>query len=372
MPDFHHLRRLRWIALVLTIQVPWHTFADTATAQHEPSGSRYSSAEQPNLVNASSTAIQACQKAHTSSPDDCELVELDGAPVITTRAIKARVPDRPHPLYLWRYTANETIIYLAGSVHILKPGFYPLPRQFEDAFAQSDRLVLEVDTQQISPAQMQSLTLKYASLPRGQTLGALLGDARFAALTRTVGAYGVDLTLFNHLKPNFVTQQLAVLALMSVGYNPDAGLEAHFRRKRGDRPILQLESVDFQLDLLFNAPLQTQVQLTEATLNQMPEFEQVTADLIAAWLSGDDASFIAATEAQSGETPALKAFSEALIERRNQSMATTLVGYLQQPGTYFVLIGAAHLIGDEGIPALLGKAGYPGRRYASDAVIDPP
>lgn len=369
MSDFWRSYLLCLFVFVLATPGVSNAAAHTAAAEHNRSGSRYAIEGQPNLLSAGAKAIQACQSANASAPDDCELVALNGQPIITTGAIKARLPQQAHPLYLWRYAANDSIVYLAGSIHILKPGFYPLPRQFEDAFARSDRLVFEVDTKQVPAAQMQALSLKYASLPKGQSLNALLGQTAFAALGETLGAYGVDLTLFNHLKPNFITQQLAVLALMSIGYNPDAGLEAYFRRKRGDRPILQLESVDFQLDLLFNAPLATQVQMTEATLSQMSDFERVTADLVTAWLSGDDASFIAATEAQTGETPALKAFSEALIERRNHGMANTLTGYLQQPGTYFVLIGAAHLTGDESVPALLKKAGYPGQRYASDSVV---
>ncbi len=341
----------------------------SAVATHQPTGKTYRVEQQSNRVAASAQATQACRAAHSQDPQSCALTELADTPVITAVDIKARVSTDPHPLYLWRFEANGSTVYLAGSIHILKPGFYPLPRQFEHAFAQSDYLALEVDTTQTSPSTMQALSLKYAQLPAATKLSSVLPATTYTQLANILREYGVDLQFFEQLKPNFVTQQLAVLALLSVGYEPESGLESHFRRKRGSRPVLQLETVEFQLDLLFDVALETQVQMTEAMLTQMPNFESVTADLITAWLAGDDASFAAATEAQSGDTPELMAFSEALIEARNHGMADAVTGYLQRPGTYFVLIGSAHLIGDEGVPKLLEKAGYKSIRYQSNSSL---
>ena len=109
--------------------------------------------------------------------------------------------------------------------------------------------------------------------------------------------------------------------------------------------------------------------MTTETLRQLPAFETVTADLVTAWLSGDDDAFLAATEAQSGDTPALQAFNKKLLTDRNYGMTDTITGYLTQPGTYFVLVGAAHLIGDEGIPALLKQRGYAPQRLTSNSAL---
>ena len=343
--------------------------ADHAAVAAHPAGQSYSSNNQANAIAASTQALQSCRAAHPQSPTKCELVSLNGKDVITTDAVKARLPEKPHPLYLWRLQANESTIYLGGSIHILKPGFYPLPKQFEDAFAQSDYLVFEVDTNQTSAAEMQALSLRYGRLPESTSLSSVLPGDTFSELKHALTDYGVNLEHFEQFKPNFISQQLAVLALLSVGYDPEVGLENHFRRKQGNRTILQLETVEFQLDLLFNVALPTQVEMTEDMLKQLPTFEETTADLVTAWLAGDDQAFLAAVDAQSGETPAVKAFNRRLIIERNYGMTDTITGYLQQPGTYFVLVGAAHLIGDEGIPALLAKAGYTPSRLSTHSSL---
>jgi uncharacterized protein len=343
--------------------------AYSAVATHQPSGVTYRIEQQSNRVAASTEAVKACHAAHPREVGVCALTELAGKPIITAVDIKSRVSAHPHPLYLWRFDANGSTVHLAGSIHILPPGFYPLPRQFEDAFDQSDYLVLEVDTTQTPPATLQALSIKHAQLPMTMNLRHVLPKSTYSQLANTLGEYGVDLQHFARLKPNFVTQQLALLALLSVGYDPESGLESHFRKKIAQRPILQLETVAFQLELLFDMTLETQVQMTQAMLEQIPDFEIATADLITAWLAGDDTSFAAAIDAQSGDTPELIAFGESLIQARNQGMADTVTKYLQRPGNYFVLIGSAHLIGEEGVPNLLAKAGYKGIRYQSNSSV---
>ncbi len=341
----------------------------SATARHLISKETYSVSQKSNRLAAGSTALTQCKNAHVDSMVQCELTEIDNEYLRTTAEIKARVPLGGHPLYLWRYVHGDATVYLAGSIHMLKPGFYPLARQYELAFASSEFLVVEVDTEQTSPANIEALSLRYGRLPQGQTLSTVLPTDAYNSLAQMMARYGIHLSHFENLKPNLAIQQLTVLALLSIGYNPDAGLEAHFRRIKANRPVLELETFEFQLDLLYNAPLTTQIQMTEATIEEMASFETITTDLIAAWLSGNDEAFKKATDAQSGDTPEIRTFMEKLINKRNHSMTQKLTSYLRQAGTYFVLVGAAHLIGDEGIPNLLDEAGYQGHRLTTDDEI---
>jgi len=341
----------------------------SATARHLISKQTYSASQKSNRLAASSAALTQCQNAHADSMPQCELIELDNEYLPTAAEVKARVPLGNHPLYLWRYIHGDATVYLAGSVHILKPGFYPLARQYELAFASSEFLVVEVDTEQANPESIELLSLRYGRLPQGQTLSTVLPINLYTSLAQIMATYGMHLSHFEKLKPSLVIQQLAVIALLSIGYNPEAGLEAHFRRMKANRPVLELETIEFQLNLLYNAPLITQIQMTEAMVEEMASFETITTDLIVAWLSGDDEAFKKATHAKSGDTPEIRAFMEKLINKRNHSMAQKLTSYLQQAGTYFVLAGAAHLIGEEGIPNLLDEAGYQGHRLTTDDEI---
>ena len=91
--------------------------------------------------------------------------------------------------------------------------------------------------------------------------------------------------------------------------------------------------------------------------------------MIVAWLAGDDREFRRLFDLQSGTSPDIQAFMRTLLEDRNVGMAKKVVEYLKIPGTTFVLVGAAHLTGPEGVVALLESRGLHGRRINSTDTI---
>ncbi len=337
-------------------------FGDAADKQYAVHG-------MPNRLAAASAAQNACLTAHPTQgavTGYCEIVQLGASPVTSSRDIRARVPDAPHPLYLWRYAAGDAIVYAAGSIHILKPGLYPLPRQFQQAFDKADTLVVEVDLSAYSPQTLQFKYSQYGLLPDGQTLEDVLSPETFSALNTIGNEYGLPVAQMSRYKPAFITQQLALFALMSVGYDPEQSVERFFTQQVGHRTIEELETLDFQLDLLFNESLDVQRQMTLDTLDQLPAFEPLTADLITAWLAGDDPAFEKAFETQSGTSEISQAFMRKLMDDRNVGMADKIAGYLNTEGTYFVLAGAGHYVGDNSIIRILERRGIRGQRIYSN------
>ena len=360
-----------WSEQPATVATPSHSAAAVFSAAP---GKRFSVSGQINKLAAATAAQQACTAAHPppySGTAFCELVMLDKTPLTTTADILSALPDEPHPLFLWRYQHKQATVYLAGSVHILKRGLYPLPRQYQEAFDVSDNLVLEVDMTAFSPAELQAKTMQYAVLDNNQQLADVLDTATFSALDRVTSQYGLPLSQLAPFKPGFITQQLAVLALLSVGYDPSQGVETYFTAQAEEKNLLALETLDFQLDLLLNQPLSTQIAMVNDTLAQMDEFEPFTAALITAWLSGDDRRFYQAFEAQSGASEASRAFLHQLLDQRNVGMAEQIERYLNAQGTYFVVAGAAHFIGSNSIIKLLTNRGFSGTRIYSDQPITP-
>ncbi len=296
---------------------------------------------------------------------------LDQKPLTTVAEMLQAVPQDAHPLFLWRYQHNNATVYLAGSVHILKSGLYPLPTQYQSAFEAADNLVLEVDMTAFTPAQLQAKTMQYALLGNNQQLPDVLDQETFHALNTVTAQYGLPLAQLGAFKPGFITQQLAVLALMSVGYDPSQGVETYFTQQAGDKQLMALETLDFQLDLLLNQPLETQIAMVQDTLAQMDQFEPFTAELVIAWLSGDDAGFYQAFEAQSGASQAAQDFMHELLDKRNIGMAEQIASYLNSDETYFVVAGAAHYIGENSIIDLLKNKGFTGTRIYSNQAITP-
>jgi uncharacterized protein YbaP (TraB family) len=135
---------------------------------------------------------------------------------------------------------------------------------------------------------------------------------------------------------------------------------------------LQLESLDFQLKLLFDQPMDTQLAVLEQALGDLPELEDSISQLMTAYFRGDDGTLLKILAAQTGDHPLAKAFNDQLIDQRNRGMARTIAGYLETPHSYLVLVGAGHLVGPNSIIAELGRAGIHGRRISANQSIDHP
>lgn len=343
-----------------------------AVAPSRPDSVRAVTQGQPNDLAASIGARERCQ-ASAGTNEPCEIVRLNDEWITTGREIRSRVPEGPHPLFLWRYQRGDRTVYVAGSIHILKPSLYPLPAPLEAAFEQSDSLVLEVDLASLAPGELQQRSLAYALLPPPQTLRDVLPDDLYQRLGTHLAAYGSSPEVVANAKPAMVMNQIVVSRLLTLGYLPDSGLESYFLERRGQRLVLALETLDEQLDLLFNQPLPTQLELLTETLDMEAQIEPLLAGMLVAWLSGDQATFLEMFTAQSGDSAAAQAFSRQLLDERNHRMADGIRRFLEDPGgnahTYFVLVGAAHLVGDQGIVRLLARTGLHGEQIRSDTVI---
>lgn len=318
---------------------------------------------------ASVQAQERCQAA--ADPGEvCELVRLNDQHVTTGAEILAQVPRGPHPLFLWRYQRGATVVYLAGSIHILKETLYPLPAPLVQAFDGSDYLVLEVDVSSQSQEEILRRTRAHAELPAGQTLADVLPAPLYERLGRHLANFGLDASMLRRAKPAMAMNHIVVSRLLTLGYLPDSGLESYFsaRRTAGQRS-LQIETLEAQLELLFDQPMATQVQLLAETLEMEREIEPMLADMLVAWLSGDDVEFLEQFKAQSGDSPESRAFLRQLLDERNVTMADAIAGYLnapdETPRSYFVLVGAAHLVGPRGIVELLADDGIEGQRVMS-------
>lgn len=333
-------------------------------------GSNTFAHSQPNDLVAAITALRTCDAGRAPQQAACELRKLNDELITSGEEIRARIPAGEHPLYLWQIESPTATVFLAGSVHILKPSLYPLPPAYDAAFAAADTLVVEVNVGAVDPTELQAKTTSYATLPNGQRIQAVLPASLAGQLAASLARYGVPLSQVETLKPAFLMNQIVLLRLTSLGYQGEHGVEQHYLGQLGDRRVLELETLDEQLALLFDQPMDLQKQLLIDTLDQEAGIEPLVAGMIAAWFSGNDALFMEMFEAQSGDSELARQFTEQLLDHRNVGMAERIQHYLasgdvDNPNTYFVLVGAAHLIGENGIVALLKKRGVESTRLTS-------
>jgi len=223
---------------------------------------------------------------------------------------------------------------------------------------------------------MQQKVAQYFLLPKTQSLSNILLPEERVRLLNYLARQNTPISAVERLKPSLLATQLAVNRMVAMGYIQDHGMEKHFLSQLGARDILQLETLDDQFQLLANPPMTLQRELLMDTLDQMHSIDQVIAQLISAWLSGDAQTFQQLMDTLSSDSKAYLAFSKKLLDDRNVGMADKIAAYLQTRGSYFVMVGAAHLIGEKSVITLLKnnkqKISYSLHQVFSDELIQTP
>ena len=343
-----------------------HTASESLAVHSSQPDQIYTSGPQPNRVLATQEALQRCSRKDHKINGYCEIISVDGTAISSPAQLLPK--SKPHPLFLWHYASDKGSIFLAGTVHMLRPGFYPLPEPYTNAFKIADHLAVEVHMDRLPSSAVANKLIAYARLPAGQTLKGTLPADTYTHLEEATASFGINLNRLQAFKPAFVYQQLSLLAFQVQGYDPDLGVERYFLSKNQNpvRPVIELETMDEQFDMLFNQPLAMQTAVLEETLTQLDAYEKSSSDLLRAFLAGDERAMAALIDEQAGEHPLSRAFTEALLDQRNQRMAEKIYLLSTQPGNYLVLVGSAHLVGDQSIVRLLERKGLQGRRVASN------
>ena len=137
-----------------------------------------------------------------------------------------------------------------------------------------------------------------------------------------------------------------------------SGVDLQIRKQfaAAGKPILGFETFDGQAHLLADLPQATQIALLESAL-RAPQAKQSSAfeSIVATWRSGDADALARVLQLDQMEKTPIYA---PMIGDRNTAWANALAQRLKQPGTSFVAVGAAHLVGPNGVPALLQQMGF--------------
>ncbi|WP_133405650.1 TraB/GumN family protein [Parashewanella tropica] len=254
----------------------------------------------------------------------------------------AKLTDTP-PFYLVEYQGKTA--YLLGSVHLGKPDFYPLPKKIEQAFNESNTLVVE-------------------ALPDQNTNNLILKSQTASTLPKTKSAKYIQFCelhllvcqAIEHLPMWMQAAQITLYRLIHFGYHPDLGIDMHFINRAKNKHKAQLESMEYQLTLLNSIDKKTQRQMIdEAITTPNDELE----DLFIAWRQGDSekiSSVIKQSMNKNNNTDLL----DKLVWKRNKPMSDGIIRLMKntKAGTsIFVVIGAGHLEGDHSVNHYLKQAG---------------
>ena len=251
--------------------------------------------------------------------------------------------------------------YLAGSMHLLHAERASLPAPLERAYRDSTSIVMEIDTDDVDEERAAARMLAAAQLAPEASLPILLGEARWTALRDALAEAGFDAERASRFEPWGLSLMLTQAAFARQGYTSAAGVEQQLteRAKRDDKPISGLETAEMQIALLDGLDMNVQRQMLDRTLEELREMPQMLDELDAAWRAGDLPQLEALLLEGYREMPELYT---ALLVERNRRWVTQIRAWPQAASPRLVLVGALHLVGEQGLPALLQRAGYTTRR----------
>lgn len=260
--------------------------------------------------------------------------------------------------FLWKVEGpGASVAYLLGSLHVLTAEYYPLSAEINKAFAASKTLVEEVDFDEMNdPAQMMN-ALGKAMLTDGRTLDQLVAPSTFAEVSKRAEKAGLPMIALQRMKPWLVAITLMAPTLQAAGFKAELGVDKHFfdRARAAGLKRQSLETLAYQIDRFDQLAPKLQEEMLVSSMKDLDAQVGNVNEMARQWASGDVKAL---------EKSLLISFDESrelydrLLVERNRNWVPHVDACLQQNAGCFIVVGAAHLVGPDGLPTLLAKKGY--------------
>jgi uncharacterized protein YbaP (TraB family) len=258
---------------------------------------------------------------------------------------------------VWSVRSGDNVIYLGGTVHLLRPGDYPLPDEFEEAYQASSELYFETDIAAMGDLSVQAQMLQQLTYSDDRSLRTVLSDEAYTALSAYTQTAGLPIVMLEKFKPELLISTLQILVFQSMGFTPQ-GVDAffHTRAVADGKAEGQLETVQEQIGFIAAMGEGNESEFILLSLKDLTETGNVIDGMIGAWRSGDAQGLSELfVEDMKVEAPALY---DTLLLERNLKWIPQINRMLQDADTEFVLVGAAHIVGENGLLDLLSQEGY--------------
>lgn len=256
--------------------------------------------------------------------------------------------------FLWRVTSDTTTVYLLGSIHVAQMELYPLNNTILDTFKRAKYLVVEADIKNMNDEKMNEVTKSKGSLSDTQTLRDVISDKLYRQTVTRATMYRYPTEKINMMKPWLAGITLNLIQVYRLGYDSQYGIDLFFLNEAGyDKEIIELESPIFQIDLLNNLSVDEQELFLEMMLVPDAKARFQYKSLYKYWKSGNVLKLEKYIHSTFTKKEAYLSIYNKLIVERNRTMSAKIAEFLKTYDVYFIVVGAGHLVGNDGIPALL-------------------
>ena len=266
---------------------------------------------------------------------------------------------------VWIVEKGANSLFIGGTIHLLTESDYPLPAVFEKAYNGAVKVILETDMQKLNSPENQSAMMRELSYSDGRNLKQELNQETYAALEQFFTMRGIPMDRIIGFKPGMVSIMMTVVELQRLGL-VGVGVDAYYSAKSIDdrKPLGQLETVQAQIAFIANMGAGRVDEMLIYTLADIERLPELMNAMKHAWRQGDLTKLKAI-----GITPFENEFPnmyKALITDRNDAWLPKIEVMLKTREVEFVLVGALHLAGDDGLLSQLTTRGYKVRQLQAD------
>jgi uncharacterized protein YbaP (TraB family) len=262
--------------------------------------------------------------------------------------------------YLWEVVGLTNRVYLYGTVHAGRKDWYPLPKAVEDAFADSQALVVEADVTDTKALKQDEGALVYA-LP--DSLRNHVSEDDYERFRKLLPRYRYPEEQVERMKPFMAVSMLVFSEWGRQGYYPEFSIENYLiaKAKAEVKPVKELEGVAAQMKLMDSLTERENRLIFSGTVMALETglTDRQIQGLVDAWKAGDPDALLQVAREYNSQVKGAAEFEDKFIWSRHGEMMKKIEGYLNDTRErHFVAVGALHLAGPRGLLALLRQRGY--------------
>lgn len=249
----------------------------------------------------------------------------------------------------WLAKKGDKEYMIIGSVHVGDKSMYPLPKALIQHLNKSSGLIIEADVRNA-----QGVLYPPASMRTKD----VLNETQRQHLIKIANELDLPEPQLLNLPPWNTALTIQLALINKLGYAAGEGVDMRMINlaEKNNLPILSLESVQFQVDLITGQPDEGK-ELLLSSINEYDAGEALVECLIESWKSGDGSML----EEASLLDQATQEFNEAFLYARNRDWARKLdTGSIlpHNRGRYTVVVGGLHLVGKHNLIDLLAERGF--------------
>jgi uncharacterized protein YbaP (TraB family) len=258
---------------------------------------------------------------------------------------------------VWKVEKNNATVYLGGTIHVLRPSDFPLPKEFEQANAASQILTFEIDLGLMNSPKIISEMISKLSYSDERTIKSELSEETYQQLNQYALSVGISLEFMKKAKPAMLMLNFTMVELQKMGALPE-GVDMFFYKqaRKQSKKTDFLETPQDQFGFLAELGVGDEENFYKKLLKDFQNTQEIFSKMIDYWRLGDNEQLnLLVNDTMKKDSPNMY---QSMLVDRNHNWMPKIEEYFKTTEVEFILVGAAHMIGEDGLINLLQQKGY--------------